>query len=106
MRTFLHVSGHQIFQDHGHPPALDFPTDGRKLYSSWTCTSAVLAFLPSSVGPLIFCPPPLPSALQASFLENQGGEELLIVLKRVSVLKQQRLCTGTAAHAALADEWA
>ena len=28
------------------------------------------------------------------------------ILKRVSVLKQQRLRTGTAAHAASAGEWA
>ena len=28
------------------------------------------------------------------------------ILKRVSVLKQQRLRTGTAAHAARAGEWA
>ena len=28
------------------------------------------------------------------------------ILKRVTVLKQQRLRTGTAAHAALASEWA
>ena len=40
------------------------------------------------------------------YCNSQYDARAILKVKRVSVLKQQRLRTGTAAHAARAGEWA